>query len=249
MSVARSRVASFFLAPAPVAAHGAPAADGSPRSTKAPRSRKRTRIPTRTGSTGPRGDRAAPRADEGARAVAVVGAGEAVQLAQALAAALAARRRRCTGVVCVWDDPASPGPPVREPAAGDRVAAALTPVAGVHVTVAGRGLRVQLPVDPVAAVAAHLDCVYAVEAAAAVVLALCGPRPPCFDDILTRQDHIVLALPPGAPMGLAGLATASLEQFVSADRLSTVVAANAGGPLPRALRNRAPVRKILEAIP
>lgn len=248
MSAVGARVTSFFLAPAPVAAPGTPATDGSPRSTSTPRSRKRTR--TRTGSTGPRGDRAASRPDEGARAVAVVGGGEAVQLAHALAAALAARRRRrSTGVVCVWDASASPGPPLREPAAGDRVAAALTPVAGVQVTVAGRGLRVQLPADPVAAVAAHRDCLYAVEQAAAVVLAVCGPRPPCFDDVLAGQDHVVLALPTGAPTGLAGLAAASLEQLAGADRVSTVMAASAGGPLPRALRHRAPVRKILKATP
>lgn len=240
MTAVGTRVASLFLTPAPVRAPAPDSVDhpGPAAAPRPARSRKRSR---------PRASSA--RTAVGARTVAVVGGEDAAPFAQDLAGALASRHRRRCGVVCVWPERMSSGAPTpREPGGADRVAGTLASVDGVHVTATGRGLRVQLPADPVAAVAAHRDCVYAVEEVAAVVLAVCGPRPACFDAVLAEHDHLVLVMGPGAPAGLADLAAASLERLVPADRISTVVP-RAGGALPRALRHRAPVRQILEAMP
>jgi hypothetical protein len=243
MSTRRSRLASFFVAPAASApatsapAFAPPAApepvlgSGRPPSRPSPSSRSARRA-----------------ARPAVPAVGIVGDRDSAPFAVDLACALAARARDRCGVAAVWGAPA-PVPPRGHPTrAAALIAAALASACpGLDALAGGRGVVVALPSDPEAAAAAYDIVIATVGGEAAGVLALCGPRPGAFDEVLARQAVIVLALATGAPPGLAGLAAAALTDVAPEGKLTTVTPASGNG-LPRPLRHRAAIRHVLETM-
>jgi hypothetical protein len=65
------------------------------------------------------------------------------------------------------------------------------------------------------------------------------------DPLLAGGELLVLAVPAGAPAGLAGLAAASLACAAPGARVVTVTL-DPGGALPRPLRHRSAIRLVLE---
>jgi hypothetical protein len=235
MSELGSRLASFFVAPpATSPAFIPPSASHAPGSSSEPPSRPRAAARVR---------RPATRLD--IPSVGVVGDGDAAPFAVDLACALAARGRRRCAVVAVWGAP-SPAPPRGHMTrAAEQLAGTLAPPCmGDEIRAGGRGVVVALPPDPAAAVVVYDALVAAVEDVAAMVLALCGPRPDAFDAVLARQSVLVLALATSAPAALSRPAADSLTVLAPDARLATVTLP-AGGGLPRPVRHRAAIHQVL----
>lgn len=234
MSAPAARLAAFFLAPAeaPSVSSEPPAAAATPRPAGS------------RGGAGPRsrrGARTAVRPTIGATAV--LGGAGAAALAVDLATAIAHRGRRRCAATLVWGAP-PPAPPRGQPTrAVGALGAELAAIAGVVVSTGGAGVVVGLPEDPLAALVAHAAVCAAAGADAAVVVALCGPRPAAWDGLLAEQGLLVGTVADDAPPSLLPLAEAGLRRAAPKGRTLTVAAP--GGGLPRPLRHRAAIRQIL----
>lgn len=148
-------------------------------------------------------------------AVAVLApAADAPALGAALGLALARARRSPVAVLCVWSpQPGRAGwraPPL--PAAA-RAAANLT-ARGHDATAAGRLAVVRLSASCDEAASQALR-VAAAAGRAPTVLALAGPRAAAFDELLARQDLVVVAVAPASDPALAQLATAGLPGAIA----------------------------------
>lgn len=155
----------------------------------------------------------APRTPPGVAVLAP--ADDAQPLGAALALAIARRRRAAAVVVCVWTAGSAGRPWWRAPAlpAARRLAAAFG-ARGHDVRTAGRLVLVRLAAMPLEA------SVQARRAAAAAgdaptVLALGGPRPAEFEELLADQDLVVVATPSGTDPALRRLALSGLAAGTS----------------------------------
>src|SRR5438552_4393245 len=154
---------------------------------------------------------AAPSVQQRREAITVVAVPSAAvcgPAAEPLACALALLlRRRGPAVVCAWGGGARrPGAPAT--AGARRIAASMT-ARGLEAHASGRLVVVTLDSAP------SIGAAEAARAAAAageapVVLALCGPRDPAFDQVLAAQDLAVVAADE-APEELVRLGVAALE--------------------------------------
>ena len=140
--------------------------------------------------------------------------------AEPLACALAlALRARGAAVVCTWAAPAAPA--TAPPTTAARRLAASMQSRNLSATASGRLVLVRLDDDPRVA-ASEAGRASAAAGDVPVVTAICGPREPAFDDLLTGQSVTVVAAGDG-PEELVRLAVATLG--------STAVAAPALGTL------------------
>ena len=152
-----------------------------------------------------------------AAAVAVLApAADAASLGAALALALARALRASAATICVW----SPEPARsswRAPArpAALRLAGRLS-ARGHDAHGSGRLVVVRLAAACEEAAAQALR-VGAAAGSAPTVLALAGPRRAEFDVVLSAQDLVVVAVPPGSSPALAQLALAGLERALSCE--------------------------------
>jgi len=146
----------------------------------------------------------------------------------ALAVAQPLRARRA--LVCAWPPGAWAQPAARAPAGvGARQLRRSLAARGIDATASGKLVRVVLPEAPEQA-AALADRAMG-SAAAPAVLVLTGPRPEALDELLLRQEAIVVAAEPEADRSLVELAVATL-----AGRHPAVSACTAPlGPVARAL--------------
>lgn len=142
-------------------------------------------------------------------------AADAQALGAALGLALAGRRRAPVVVVCVWTAGSAAWPPWRAPAmpAARRLAGSLS-ARGHDARPAGRLAVVRLAAAPDEG-AAEARRATAAAGGAPTVLALGGPRVEAFDDMLSRQDLVVVATPSGTDPALARLALAGLTADVT----------------------------------
>lgn len=176
-------------------------------------------------------------------------AADAPALAAALGLALARRERARTAVVCLWA-----ALPERSP----RLAPALPAAARLASTLAARGhaargsgrLVIVRLASPCGQAAAEALRVMAAAGAAPVVLALAGPRAAAFEELLSEQDLVVVAVAPGSEPALSLLATAGLQRAIACEVPpacpARILAAAGVALLPSARRAlRAPV----EALP
>jgi hypothetical protein len=124
-----------------------------------------------------------------------------------------------------WAEPALQGPPW----VGARQLRRSLARRGIEAAASGTLVRIVLPEAPEQAAALAHRAMGA--AAAPAVLVLAGPRPESLDELLLRQDAIVVAADPDADGALVDLAVATL-----ADRHPAVTPCTlALGPLARAL--------------
>lgn len=117
-------------------------------------------------------------------------------------------RRRGPVIVCRWGADGRRG--AVPASAGARRLAASMNARGLSAQASGRLVGVALDEMPSVA-AAEAARATAAAGEAPVVLALCGPRDPAFDDVLAAQDVAIVALQ-DAPQELVRLAVAALEQ-------------------------------------
>jgi hypothetical protein len=152
----------------------------------------------------------------------------AVGATVALAIAQAVRARRA--LVCAWP-PGGWAEPVLHapPGVGARQLRRSLAARDLDASASGKLARVVLPRAPEHAAAAADRAMAAANAPAVLVLA--GPRPEVLDEVLLRQDAIVVAAEPEADPSLIELAVASI-----ADRHPAVSACTLTlGPVARAL--------------
>lgn len=144
---------------------------------------------------------------EPARAAAAASCAVCGPDAESLACALALLlRRRGPAVVCAWGGSRHPGAPAT--AAARRIAASMV-ARGLDARASGRLAVVVL--DSSASIAAAEAARVAVAAGdAPVVVALCGPRDPAFDQLLAAQDLAVVASG-DAPEEVVRLGVAALD--------------------------------------
>ena len=148
--------------------------------------------------------RAEPASAVAAPSAAVCGPG-AEPVACSLALLL---RRRGPVIVCRWGVGGRRG--ALPASAGARRLAASMNARGLSAQASGRLVSVALDEMPSVA-AAEAARATAAAGEAPVVLALCGPRDPAFDDVLAAQDVAIVAVQ-DAPQELVRLAVAALEQ-------------------------------------
>jgi hypothetical protein len=258
MSAVGPRLAAFLLAPEPrparrrgrrsapdsADAHVAlrvstwtPAATLSPDPTESPGPARRA---------GGRGRRAPGRRRPPLLlAACVLGDDGAGALAADVATLLARRARAGAAVVVVWGGPA-PAPRGSTTQTTAQLAADLEGDAGLVARAGAQAVVVELPADPERAAAAHETLRAAAGDAVPVVLAVCGPRPVALDAVLAGQELLVATMVADAPAGLRDRAFESLRATAPRARVLTVARPPAG--LPRALRHRAALRQIGEAL-
>jgi hypothetical protein len=154
----------------------------------------------------------------------------ALALGATVALALARSHRDRRALLCAWPpgewaEPALQAPPW----AGARQLRRSLSARGIEAAGSGPLVRVLLPEPPEQAAAlAHRAMV---AASAPAVLVLAGPRPESLDELLLRQDAIVVAAEPDADGALVDLAVATL-----ADRHPAVSPCTlALGPVARAM--------------
>jgi hypothetical protein len=152
----------------------------------------------------------------------------AVGAAVALAVAHPLRARRA--LVCAWPPGGWAEPALRGPSgvAARQLRRSLA-ARGVDGTAAGKLVRVVLPEPPEPAAAAAERAIGAASAPAVLVLA--GPRPEALDEVLLRQDAIVVAADAEADHALVDLAVATLADRHPAVSRCTLPL----GPVARAL--------------
>lgn len=143
-------------------------------------------------------------------------AADGAALGAALALALARRERAPAALVCLWA-PGGGRPSWRAPAlpAAARLARVLA-ARGHDARSTGRlaVVRLAAPCEQAAAEALRAS---AAAGSAPAVLALAGPRAAAFDELLAQQDHVVVAVAPGADPALARLAVAGLERATACE--------------------------------
>lgn len=207
----------------------------------------RHRRPQRPGARRPSKRRRSPRS-AGAVSTAVVGDAGAGAFAVDLAVALATRDGARCAVVAVWGAGAVTPPRGHPTRAADRVLARLTTAGVEPLAAGGRGVVVTLPESAAAAA----DVVKELGAAAGenvtVVAVLCGARPAAFDGALAGCRQIVLAVAATAPPALAAVAVASVGGVAPAARVVPVILGT-GPALPRPLRHRTAIRRVLAGDP
>lgn len=132
-------------------------------------------------------------------------------------------------LVCTWCPETPASRPWAAPAsrACRRTAAALA--GRGHAAVAARRLvRLVLDGDEGLA-AAEAARAWGVVPDAPMVLAVGGPRGEALDDLVRRQDHVMICSPPGAPARLAEVARAGLRDLAPETVSEHVLAAAPGG--------------------
>lgn len=136
---------------------------------------------------------------------------DAAALGAALGLAVARERRAPCVLVCCWTGESGAGHGWRGPAgpAARRLAAGLM-ARGHDAVAAGRLVRVSLPCDADAAMAAARRAI-AAAGTAPTVLAIGGPREATVDALLAEQDHVLIAGRPGDGERLAALAAERLD--------------------------------------
>jgi hypothetical protein len=136
--------------------------------------------------------------------------GDGLAVASAIALTLARATRSRPALVCAWPPGAIGRPALAWPSApAARKLRRSLQARGLEGTAAGQVVRVTLAAPPVQAVAAAERAIGA--ASCPAVLLVAGPRPEELDDLLLRQDAIVVAAPEsGGPV--VDLAIASLAE-------------------------------------
>jgi hypothetical protein len=165
---------------------------------------------------------AAPPADSAVAvtSAAVLGAAAAVvPLAAACAGELRARNRAAAALLCIWRPQAAPAaadaaaPPAQSPAGattpGAKRLAARLAAHDLQATACGRLAWLALDHDPAAAAEQARRCLTI--AAAPVVLAVAGARPPELEPLLARLDLAIAALPGDIEPALGELALTTLR--------------------------------------
>jgi hypothetical protein len=178
-------------------------------------------------------------------ATAVVGDAGAAAFAVDLAVVLAARDGVRCGVVAVWGAGAAAPPRGQATRAAEAVVGRLTAAGCASLAAGGRGVVVELPDGPAAAASVLEGLAPAAGEDAAVVLAICGPRPAALDGILAGCGRIVLVIGEGAPPALAAVAAASVGGVAPAARIVPVILETRTA-LPRPLRHRSAIRRALQ---
>jgi len=199
---------------------GAAPADEVPAAASSPRPARRQAVrdaPAAARTTAA----AAPTAPEPARAAVLGDESSAPPVAAGLANELRVRAGQAAALVCVWGTGRVPASGAGS--AGARALASRLAATGLPTSARGRLAWVALPAAPGPAADALVRVSATVEAP--VVLALAGPRPAAFDELLDDLD-LILVSPP------AGMSAAALE-LALADLASTAPPVRVRRPLPR----------------